>query len=86
VQRAEITKLLVDELRQEIGMHDTTSASIEGRFALRGLDLLSCSAVLSRDSFYVTYDLETNNTFVLHGGLRPDGKMRGRCRSFIVSR
>jgi hypothetical protein len=46
VQRAEITKLFVEELRQEIGMHDTTSASIEGRFAWSGLDLLSCYLVI----------------------------------------
>lgn len=83
MQPAEITKLFVDELRQEIGLHDTTSASTEGRFALRDLDLPSCYLVIV--SMLHTTQRPTTHLW-LYGGLRPHAKMRGRCRSFIVSR
>jgi hypothetical protein len=71
---AEITKLFVDELRQEIGMHSTASASIEGRFALTGLDLLSCYLVIG--SMLHTIQRPTTHLW-LYGGLRLHGKMRG---------
>jgi hypothetical protein len=79
---AEITELFVDELRQEIGMHSTASASIEGRFALTGLDLLSCYLVVV--SMLHTIQRPTTHLW-LYGSLGLRGKVRGRCRSFIVS-